>query len=473
MFLRWLMQLGSWVVGALAGWLLFDLGEGRAAGVPPDAPGAWIAALVGAMAGAGLWSVLDTVRARQVLRWLREGRDAQAAPAFGLWGEVVRRTQRLLRQREAAAEAGERRLREFLAAIQASPNGVTLLDAKGGIEWMNAVAELHLGLDARRDEAQWIGNLLRDPAFTAHYHAGRADHANWGHEVVVDGRSSTPTRPVRLALQLHPYGERQLLMLSRDITSLEQAEAMRRDFVANVSHEIRTPLTVVAGFVETLQTLDLPPEQRQEYLALMARQTGRMQTLVTDLLTLSRLEGSPPPGTADRVPLDLLLSRCRDEARALSAALAGGQESVHRLAFPGAAATAGVELAGSFTELQSLLSNLVNNAVRYTPPGGHVAVTWEPHAGGGGTLAVADDGPGIPREHLPRLTERFYRVDQSRSRETGGTGLGLAIVKHVAQRHGATLSIESLPGKGSTFSVHLPASRVSQGVGERPAQAQP
>ncbi|MES2945599.1 MAG: ATP-binding protein, partial [Pseudomonadota bacterium] len=228
----------------------------------------------------------------------------------------------------------------------------------------------------------------------------------------------------------------------------------RRDFVANVSHEIRTPLTVLSGFIETLQTLPLKEAERTRYLALMAQQSQRMQTLVNDLLTLSRLEGSPFPGATDWMTTSALLAQCEQEARALSAVL---MPHGHQIQFDLGPAC---EIAGVQTELYSAMSNLVTNAVRYTPDAGLVRVSWKLLEDGRGEFKVKDSGPGIAPEHLPRLTERFYRIDRSRSRETGGTGLGLAIVKHVAQRHGAELSIQSQPGQGSCFSLYFPVSRV-------------
>ena len=245
------------------------------------------------------------------------------------------------------------------------------------------------------------------------------------------------------------------MLLSRDVTALEQAEAMRRDFVANVSHEIRTPLTVVAGFIETLQTLPLKKPERDRYLDLMAQQSQRMQTLVDDLLTLSRLEGSPPPGVSEWTATSALFAQAGQEAEALSALVAPLHG--HKLSFePGPAC----EIAGIRNEICSAVSNLVTNAVRYTPEAGTIRVAWTALPDGRGEFSVRDSGPGIAPEHLPRLTERFYRVDRSRSRESGGTGLGLAIVKHVVQRHGAELRIDSRPGNGSCFSIVFPAARV-------------
>ena len=417
--------------------------------------GPWGAA-AGVAVAAWAWFFWDLARGLRVLHWLRHGELAQAPRLHGLWGEICDRTRRLLRQQQGQVQDSNQRLQEVLAALQASPNGVILLSADGCIEWCNQIAAAHFGIDAERDLLQSIGNLVRHPDFSA-YLASR-DH---GADVLLDGRHSTPAHPVRLSVQLHRYGAGRGLLLSRDVTALEQAEAMRRDFVANVSHEIRTPLTVLGGFVETLQTLPLAPEEQARYLALMAQQAARMQSLVQDLLTLSRLEGSPLPGLGDWTPVAQLLTACEDEARALSALLAPAPQQVHVLRFPSQEALAALgEVAGVQTELQSALSNLVGNAVRHTPAPGVIRVTWEFLPDGSAVFAVADTGPGIDPVHLPRLTERFYRIDRSRSRATGGTGLGLAIVKHVLQRHGATLHIQSVPGRGATFSLHLPAQRL-------------
>lgn len=417
--------------------------------------GPWGAA-AGAAVAAWLWFVWDLWRGLRVVRWLRHGDLAQAPHLYGLWGEACDRARRLLRQQQGQVQDSRQRLQEVQAALQASPNGVVLLNADGCIEWCNQIAAGQFGIDPERDLLQSVGNLVRHPDFGA-YLASRS----YAGGVLLDGRYSTPAHPVRLSVHLHPYGAGRSLLLARDVTALEQAEAMRRDFVANVSHEIRTPLTVLSGFVETLQTLSLMPEEQQRYLVLMAQQAARMQSVVQDLLTLSRLEGSPLPGVAEWTPVAQLLSTCESEARALSHLLAPAPQPAHRLFFPPAQTLAALgEVAGAPTELQSALSNLVANAVRYTPAPGTIRVVWELLADGSAVLSVADSGPGIDPVHLPRLTERFYRVDRSRSRETGGTGLGLAIVKHVLQRHGAELHIQSVPGKGSTFSVHLPAQRL-------------
>ena len=414
--------------------------------------GWWIAghrgAELGIIAGGFGWFVMDLLRGNRVVQWLRRGARNDPPAPTGLWGEVAERIRKALRTREQAAQEAGNRLQEFLAAIQASPNGVVLLDPDGRIEWFNQTAADHLGIDAQFDLQQLIGNLVRDPAFSAYNAEG-----DYAHDVTITGRQSSAARPVRLSVQLHPYGDGRKLMLTRDVTAVEQAETMRRDFVANVSHEIRTPLTVLAGFIETLQNLPLGEADRTRYLGLMAQQAHRMQTLVQDLLTLSRLEGSPLPGAGEWTSVTALMAQCEQEARALSAMLGKS----HELRFEG---PQDKEIAGVPSELLSALSNLASNAVRYTPAAGQIRAQWRSLPDGRAEFSVQDTGPGIAAEHLSRLTERFYRVDRSRSRETGGTGLGLAIVKHVVQRHGAELRIESTPGAGSTFSIVFPASRL-------------
>ncbi len=388
-------------------------------------------------------------------RWLSQSDLLSPLPWRGVWSEIAQRIQRQLRQREKHVTTAEQRVHYFLQAIQASPNGVTLIDAQGRIEWCNDAASSHLGLDMGRDQLQHVVHLVRDPVFSRYF-----AQLNHDKEVVIEGRSPTLSKSLKLSVQLHAYGEGQQLLLSRDITSITLADAMRRDFVANVSHEIRTPLTVLSGFVETLQSLPLDEKERQHYLHMMSVQAERMQTLVADLLTLSQLEGSLPPGTHERVPLQPLMDQVAADARALSAVLSGqdGDERgpVHVLVFEPVVEEV---FLGVRSELLSAMSNLVSNAVRYTPAGGNIRVAWTREADRV-LFAVTDTGPGIAPEHLPRLSERFYRVDRSRSRETGGTGLGLAIAKHVAQRHGGELRIQSQEGKGSTFTLVFPASRV-------------
>lgn len=414
----------------------------------------WPGALGGAAAGGILWVLLDLRRGVRFVEWVRAGGSGRPPAMGGLWGEACDRAGRSIRLKEQQALEHQARLTEFLAAIQASPNGVVLLGADDAIEWCNETAAAHFGLDPTRDHRQLIGYIVRDPAFTQ-YNASQ----QYQHEVLIPGRQDMPGRPVKLAVRIHAYAAGRKLLLSRDVTAVAQAEAMRRDFVANVSHEIRTPLTVLAGFIETMQSVPPDAAEQARYLDLMATQAHRMTTLVNDLLTLSRLEGSPPPGTAEWTPVDDLASQVAQEGRGLSAALHGNSDglAVHTLHF---APPPAVAIAGSANEIRSALSNLISNAVRYTPAGGSVAVSWTLKPDGRLEFAVADSGPGIAPEHLPRLSERFYRVDRSRSRETGGTGLGLAITKHVMQRHGGELQMASEQGKGSRFTLVFPATRV-------------
>jgi two-component system phosphate regulon sensor histidine kinase PhoR len=409
--------------------------------------------LIGALSAGILWVLVDGWRGYRMRSWLRRGDLAMAPQMSGWWGVLSDRARKLLRDRERSIAAGEQRLKDFLSAIQASPNGVVMLDANAQIEWSNQTAATHLGIHPERDVMQRVGNLLRDPVFTAYM---AVEHPV--DPVVMAGHRHRVSSPVRISVQRHRYGEGKQLLLTRDVTMLEQAEAMRRDFVANVSHEIRTPLTVLSGFVETLQTLDLDTHEQHRYLALMAVQAVRMQGLVEDLLTLSRLEGSPVPNFVNSVPLSSLLVACESEARGLSDIIAKGA-SPHLIAFESPTLLDQAMLMGEQRELQSALSNLVNNAVRYTPAGGRIDVSVEQAADASLSIAVRDTGAGIAAEHLPRLTERFYRVDRSRSRESGGTGLGLAIVKHVMQRHGGSLSISSELAKGSCFKLTFPANR--------------
>ena len=413
------------------------------------------AALVGAILGSYLWLLRDLRQETTLLVWLRKGDLQIDVKLAGVWRQIYERVRKHLRERERAAKDSDDRLKDFLDALQASPNGVVLLDANGAIEWFNQTASVHYGFEPGRDLMQFIGNLVRDPGF-ANYLAER----DFGKSLVIPGHATTPTHPVKISMQIHPYREGRSLLLSRDITALEQAEVMRRDFVANVSHEIRTPLTVVSGFVETLQSLPLDESQRQRYLDLIAQQTQRMETLVGDLLTLSRLEGSPPVIRNEWQPLALVLRGLVSEAVELSATLAHAKQPQHRIELSPAVQWQDYEIGGAPGELHSAFSNLVGNAVRYTPAHGLVMIGWQVLSDGRGEFSVQDSGPGIDAEHVPRLTERFYRVDSSRSRDTGGTGLGLAIVKHVAQRHGAEMVIDTKPGAGSTFRILFPASRI-------------
>jgi two-component system phosphate regulon sensor histidine kinase PhoR len=427
---RWLLALALVLAGgALGGWV--------GAAWHEAAPGV----LAGAVLGLAVFGAQDAWRAARLLQWLRGPQEDAAPRDTGLWGELGYRVERSLRLRDQALRSEGQRLAQFLSAIEASPNGVILLDAQDQIEWCSHVAADHFGLDPQRDRLQRITNLVRAPSFVAYLQQPAP-----GEALMLPGTRAART----LSVTVRAYGEGQRLLLTQDITDRERSDAMRRDFVANVSHEIRTPLTVLAGFVETMASLPLRDVERQRVLALMEQQTARMQALVADLLTLAQLEGSPRPATDQWVDVAGLLEQALADGRALS----GGR---HRIELSLQAAG---ELAGNRSELLSAVGNLVNNAVRYTPEGGRIGVRFALREGGGAEIEVSDDGPGIAREHLPRLAQRFYRVDGSRSRETGGTGLGLAIVKHVVQRHGGELAIDSELGKGSRFRLLLPPSRL-------------
>jgi two-component system phosphate regulon sensor histidine kinase PhoR len=371
-------------------------------------------------------------------RWLDRGETPDPPRAYGKWDELhalIHRGRRESARRESELAAALTRWRE---AARALPDGVVILDA-GRIAWCNDTAQLHLEVDPARDVGTPLTHLVRIPEFVAYL-----EGCEYGRPLQV----RAPHAERLLSLRVIPYGTDQSLVLSRDVTQFESVERMRREFVANVSHELRTPLTVVSGFLETLRD-ETDPEAARHYMDLMSEQARRMQRLVEDLLTLSALESSPPPPMEESVPMKPLVERLGAEARALS----GGR---HRVELE---ADDGVDLVGSEKELASAFGNLVSNAIRYTPENGRVRLSWL-RVDDGAEFSVEDDGIGIPPEHIPRLTERFYRVDRGRSRETGGTGLGLAIVKHALSRHGAQLHVRSELGKGSAFSARFSGPRL-------------
>jgi len=411
-----------------------------------------------------LTAIKDLWKGQKITEWLRHNNVQEPPQMGGIWGDLIDRMRRILNEQRKQTQSEEQKLQDFLLAIQASPNGVVLLDPEGRIEWCNQTAALHLGMDAKRDLMQHVVHLVRDPVFKKYY-------SNESHEgeAIIEGRSVSLQKAVKLSVQLHNYGENRQLLLTRDVTTIAQADAMRRDFVANVSHEIRTPLTVMSGFIETLQSLNLNKHEQDKYLDMMSVQASRMQDLVNDLLILSQLEGSTLPSINEPVSLLCLMSSIESEARSLSVAQLFENEAPQMMCFE---TPEGVQLSGANKELHSAVSNLVNNAVRYTPSGGTITSSWILLPDQRIQFSVADTGPGIASEHLPRLTERFYRVDRSRSRESGGTGLGLAIVKHVMQRHGGELKIESELGKGSKFTLIFPASRVLQSVPAKVEEAE-
>ena len=384
--------------------------------------------------------------------WLRDPLAKPVPQGSGVWEEVLVGLYRFVRERIKQEQQLGDDLVRFRNAGLALPDGVVLLDARGHIEWCNPIASQYLGLDEQRDLGQPLVNLVRHPDLVAYLERGE----------YTEPLTLRLTRGEGLVLSLAviDYGEAQKLLLASDITLAEKVETMRRDFVANVSHELKSPLTVVAGFLETLTDgeVKLDERRRQGYLEMMREHTLRMQRLVEDLLTLSALESSRGPGDETLVDVSVLLAGVREEALALSAGRHRIELSVEQP----------VLLLANAQELRSAFGNLVSNAVRYTPAGGDIRLGWT-RRGAQAVFSVADSGPGIEPRHIPRLTERFYRVDHSRSRETGGTGLGLAIVKHVLSRHQATLEIESEPGKGSSFSAVFPARRIKSVAETAPA----
>ncbi|MFO1316661.1 MAG: phosphate regulon sensor histidine kinase PhoR [Burkholderiales bacterium] len=394
------------------------------------------------------WGAIVAQHARNVDRlagWAAAPLDAAVPEDTGPWGAAFTALYRRMRVRRAHERDLAHTIERFQSAAEAVPDGMVVLDTSNRIKWANARAQRMLGLDLPRDSGVPLPNLVRQPDFVRYLERG--DYAD---TLVLDSQRDTGNT---LAIQIVPFGAAEQLLICRDVTQIEAVARMRRDFIANVSHELKTPLTVISGFVETLQDLDLDERQRARFLQLMHEQADSMKRLVQDLLTLSALESEHNPLADEPFAIVPLLLQVSADAKGLS----HGQHSVE-LDVRDAAT-----VVGSRDELASAFSNLVSNAVRYTPSGGTITLGWRIEPDGRGVFSVADTGIGIGPEHLPRLTERFYRVDRSRSRATGGTGLGLAIVKHVLLRHQADLDVASEPGKGSTFSVRLPAARVRRG----------
>jgi len=399
------------------------------------------AALVVVAAGAVAIVAWQLWQLAALTRWARGDIEAPVPEGRGVWALAYAALYRRVRMRSARQRDLRLALDRFVSGAEALPEGVVVLDRSDRVEWANPRAEAHLGLDLERDAGAPIINLVRQPAFISYLSRG-----DFSEPVVVQSTRETSTT---LSIQIVPFGVEERLLMSRDITRLEAVARMRRDFIANVSHELKTPLTVLAGFIETLSDVDLDERQRQRCLALMQDQAKSMQRLVADLLALSALESEQSPAHESEFAVVPLLLAVSADAKALSA----GKHEI-TLTIGDAA-----NVLGGRDELASAFGNLVSNAVRYTPEGGRIALDWRVTPEGG-EFSVSDNGIGIATEHIPRLTERFYRVDRSRSRATGGTGLGLAIVKHVLIRHQAELVVDSEPGKGSRFTVRLPARRV-------------
>lgn len=387
------------------------------------------------------------IRQRNALRNWLEAPELQAIPdGNGAWRDIFSRLQALRKkERRQHLEIGNA-LERFRLAAQALPDGVILLDNRMHIEWLNDAACRHFAFDPARDIGTLAGQLIRQSEFHNLMSAYRA----------APGQCSTLLRAGAngservLSVMLVPFADTGTLLVSTDVSERVRSEVVHRDFIANVSHELRTPLTVMTGFLEQFNAPEPPQgDAARSFHRLMAEQAERMNRLVADLLTLSRLENSDQPPRDETVDIPALIEALRIEAQALSA----GKHEVEI-----AKVSAG-KLRGSADELRSAFGNLVFNAVRYTPPGGKISLAWR-LIDGAPVFSVTDTGIGIPAEHIPRLTERFYRIDKGRSTASGGTGLGLAIVKHVLARHGGRLVIHSTPGRGSTFSACFSADRL-------------
>jgi len=401
-----------------------------------------IAAGIAVLAIPLVYSYINLARLRKYA--LADTVESMPLPS-GFWEEVFFRLQRLVRNLKQQIRVTEQQHDRFIEAFQASPNGIVMLDDQDQIEWCNAIAERFFGLNFKRDAMQRINFLIRRPEFVQYLNKRQFEDPLLLERMGSDSNLS-------LMIQAFPFGDKRHLLLVQDVTDLQKADAMRRDFVANVSHEMRTPITVLMGFLETVQSLELEKSQRDQYFDMMMSQAQRMKSLVEDLLTLANLESNTLPAPMQVVQIPTMMALLKNDAEALS-------HGRHALNFE---TTTPCKVMGDERELLSAFSNLVSNAIRYTPDVGSISAKWSVNPQGQGEFSVADTGPGISSEHLPRLTERFYRVDRSRSRDTGGTGLGLAIVKHIANRHQAQLVIESTAGKGSTFTLRFPKERVSE-----------
>ena len=408
-------------VGAMVGWF---------------AGSVWI----GICVALGLYLAWSLWHLRELSFWLQHRSVADPPDAMGLWGDVVAQVVRLHRRKRFHKERLTRLFRELRRSTAAMPDGVVMLDPQGEIVWFNRKAGELLDLSRRADLGLRIDNLVRHPDFVRYLRGGQ-------YSLPVIVRIDTPAERY-VAFQLISYGEDQRLLMLRDVTREVRLEQMRKDFVANASHELRSPLTVVAGYLETFGA-DPGLGELAAPVAEMRRQTDRMTRIIEDLLELSRFEANDAPIKGQPIDVAAMASLLRKDVLARPTHPRQVELVIESSA----------SLEGDEAMVQSAFSNLVDNAAKYTPPEGSVQIRWWTDDDGG-HFSVRDTGPGIPAEHIPRLTERFYRVDPGRSRETGGSGLGLAIVKHALHRHGARLEIESIEGRGSTFTCHFPAERV-------------
>jgi len=402
--------------------------------------------------GFGLYIVINLRHLRQLHRWLQNRQSGDIPDAGGLWGDVFDELYRMAKETGRREAQLSEMLTRFQSAASAMPDAVAIVSRDSEIEWANPAAARLLGIRYPQDAGMRLLNLLRDPEFAQYLQSGE-----YSEPIEIE---SPETHEMHISVQITPFGSLQQLVIGRDVTRLARLEQMRRNFVANVSHELRTPLTVLGGYIETLRQIDkIRPEELRKHLTIMHEQSARMQRLVDDLLTLSRLETSPPRTQDETVDVAALLAGLKEQAELLSG------ENRHAITLE---ADPDLKLLGSREELTSAFQNLLINAVRYTPAAGAIRLTWRARDGGA-EFVVADTGEGIAPEHIPHLTERFYRVDTARSRASGGTGLGLSIVKHVLLRHDAHLEVESELGRGSTFTCVFPPARMQRAEASRSA----
>jgi two-component system phosphate regulon sensor histidine kinase PhoR len=389
-----------------------------------------------------VYSFFEVRQAEKLKQWLAAPFSRSPPSGYGKWGEIFGAVYRMTQAQHRMQERISRSLDRFQKGVAVFPDGLVLLDENYSIEWCNPAAENLLGVSLSKDVGQHIYFFIRQHAFR---------------EYLLQPKQTEPlTLKVQhlsdriLEIQALPFAERQMLLLIRDVSLVHQMASTQKEFVANVSHELRTPITVIIGFLEVLQESDRLGEVEQRSLTLMREQASRMQTLIEDLLALSRLEASDSKASYDTIDMSELLMLILAETKQLSA-------NRHKITFNFEAKLA---LYGNRSEIHSAFSNLVSNAIRYTPAGGSIHLAWFKE-GKEAVFMVQDTGIGIEPQHLPKLTERFYRVERSRSRETGGTGLGLAIVQQVALRHDAHLEVDSYPDKGSTFKMVFPEYRLA------------
>lgn len=383
----------------------------------------------------------------QLQSWLKNPALEAIPEGSSLWEDVFNALLKYERRNNVKKSELNAALERFSTVANAIPDGLVILSATNEIEWCTANAESQLGLNLTTDKNLPIVNLVRNSNFIAYLYNEIYDEPF----KLKDARNTEAI----LEIWLIQLGSKQKLLISRDITQFEKVDAMRRDFIANVSHELRTPLTVVGGFIETLSDMEgAIPENLRGYFGMMQDQTTRMRRLIEDLLTLSHIESNTQPPEDNPIDMSSLVNMLLNDANALSM-------GKHKIT---ADTAVGLNLSGAVDELQSALGNLVSNAVRYTPQGGEIHISWQLH-NKQAVFSVSDNGIGIEPQHIARLTERFYRVDRGRSRETGGTGLGLSIVKHILTRHQARLEIKSEMGVGSTFSAIFPNERILRKAG--------